>query len=129
MFTLYEEDPLYYCAVSVEQPNQEGVIESFSFDGGFRNLEQPRIKEIMREVVERSKAIGDGDTSEEGLTDETLAAELLGGWRGIVDPTGAEIPYSEDAKDKLLRKRGVAGAIVVAWFESITKKEEDRAGN
>lgn len=129
MFTLYDEDPLYFHPVSIEQPNQEGKMEPFTFEAGFRNIEQPRMKEIMRAVVEKGKAIREGDLSDDGVTDESICAEVLGGWRNVVDPSGNDVPFSDEARDKLLRKRGAATAITGAWFDSLNKKEEDRAGN
>lgn len=128
-FVLYEEDPLYYRAVQVEQPSLEGEIQEVEFQAGYRNLEQPRILEIMRAIVDKTNQVKAGSVVEDGITDEALADEVLGGWRDLITPDGSELPYTDENKARLLRKRGVATAVAVGWMESLASQQEEREGN
>jgi hypothetical protein len=128
-FVLFEEDPSYFHPVNFEQVTAEGERIVATFDGRFRSLDQARTDEIMREVVARGKELEEGRPVEGGITDQSLAMEVLDGWRNLIGPDGAELPFTEASKALFLRKRGAAGAIVSAWFESITNKPEARQGN
>lgn len=128
-FVLFEEDPSYFHPVNFEQVTAEGERMVATFDGRFRSLDQARTDEIMREVVARGKELEEGKSVEGGITDQSLAMEVLDGWRNLTGPDGAELPFTDATKALFLRKRGAAGAIVSAWFESITNKPEARQGN
>ena len=128
-FVLFEEDPSYFHPVNFEQVTAEGERIVATFDGRFRSLDQARTDEIMREVVARGKELEEGKSVEGGITDQSLAMEVLDGWRNLIGPDGAELPFTDVTKALFLRKRGAAGAIVSAWFESITNKPEARQGN
>ena len=128
-FVLFEEDPSYFHPVNFEQVTAQGERMVATFDGRFRSLDQARTDEIMREVVARGKELEEGKSVEGGITDQSLAMEVLDGWRNLTGPDGAELPFTDATKALFLRKRGAAGAIVSAWFESITNKPEARQGN
>lgn len=128
-FVLFEEDPSYFHPVNFEHVTAEGERITATFDGRFRSLDQARTDEIMREIVARGKELEENKPIQEGITDQSLAMEVLDGWRDMTGPDGAELPFTEARKALFLRKRGAAGAIVSAWFDSITTKPEAREGN
>lgn len=128
-FVLYEEDPLYYYTVNLEQPSEEGTIESVPFQAGYRNLDQPRIMEIMRQIVAVQEHAKSGNVPEDGISDDKIADEVLGGWRDLVTPDGQDVPFTVENKARLLRKRGVASKIAAGWLESLTLQQEEREGN
>lgn len=113
----------------MEQVTAEGERVIGTFDGRFRNLDQARTDEIMRMIIARGKEAEQGEPPADGLNDQTLAEEVLDGWRHMVGADGAELPFSEERKARFLQIRGGAAAIVSAWFESITTKPEVREGN
>ena len=96
----------YTWPVSVEVPTDGGRVEKATFDVQFKRLSQTRLNEI-REAIEKGT-----------ITDADLAREVIVGWSGITDDTGA-VPYSEAARDQLLDVPLVASAIVMSLFSSI----------
>lgn len=101
------QNPTYSWPVTVEFPSDGGRVEKATFDVEFKRLSQTRLNEI-------TEAIGKST-----ITDGDLAREVIVGWSGITDENGA-VPYSEAARDQLLDIPLVAGAIVMAMFNSIT---------
>lgn len=106
MFVL-SQSKSYAWPVTVSLPASGGRFEKHSFDAEFKRIPQTRILEIGKQI----KA---GETS-----DVDLCRELLVGWKGIQDPNGEEMPFSESARDMLLDVHLVAAAIVEAFFNSI----------
>ena len=54
------------------------------------------------------------------VNDTEFAREVLVGWAGVTGDDGQEIPYSVEAARRLLEVPLVAGAIVQAFFASLT---------
>jgi hypothetical protein len=46
------------------------------------------------------------------------------GWSGIKDDKGADVPFSQDALEKLLKIHPAPAAISKAWIESISGAKE-----
>lgn len=102
-----DQSSFYSWPVKIEIPSDGGKFENHSFDGHFKRLSQKRISEINK-LAEAGE-----------LTDMDLAKEVLVGWKGIMD--GEEpIPYSEEAKEKVLNVALVSLAIAKAFFESLS---------
>lgn len=105
MFIIAQSDS-YFWPVVVEFPG-DGKKEKQEFKAQFKRVSQDKIKEI-------------GSAIDNDLTnDEALCKEMLVGWDGIATGSGEKIPYSEEARDKLLKIHLVAGAIVRSWLDSI----------
>lgn len=96
----------YSWPIKVELPADGGKVEVHTFDGHFKRLSQERIVEI-------NKAAESGDMNELDLSKEVLV-----GWKGIFEGD-KEVPFSEEAKEKLLNIAMVPKAIVIAFYESL----------
>ena len=110
----------YTWPVSVKLPADGGKFEKQTFDAQFKRLPQGRINEIQVDVQTRIKASERNETLEGGISDQSIADELLVGWSGVVDGDGDEILFSEELKEQLLDISTVASAIIVAYFDSLT---------
>jgi len=64
------------------------------------------------------------DLEIEELPTRAIAGELLAGWQGITDSSGEAIPFSEDAKAKLLEVNAVADVLVATYIQAIEKAKE-----
>jgi hypothetical protein len=53
--------------------------------------------------------------------DQSIAAEILVGWSGILDADGDDVPYSEAVKAQLLDVPMMAGALIEAYFTSLVE--------
>lgn len=106
MFKISQSDT-YTWPVVIEVPADGGRVEKATFDAQFKRLTQSRIEEI-RKAIER-----------EEIRDVELVQEVLTGWAGVIDDNGP-VPYSEAARDLLLDIPMVAGAIVLALFQSLS---------
>ena len=107
--SLQEDRP--YAEVYVEDSTKiRNFMDSHyvTFDAEFKRLPQSRIEQ----VIERSNT----DT----IKDAEFAREVITGWQGVTDAKGADVPYSNEALSKLLDVPLVAGAIVQAFFASLT---------
>ncbi len=105
MFTL-SLSPSYSWPVVLQVPTDGGKYEKFTFDAQFKRVSAQRMREI-------GEAIQKGET-----TDVAICREVLVGWKGIVDAERQEIPFSEEALEKLLSVGNAAAAIVLTFLES-----------
>jgi len=111
----------YSWPVSIKLPADGGKREKSSFDALFKRLPQSRINEIQLLVSQRIKAAERGEELDNGVTDQSIAAEILVGWSGIVDGEGDDVPYSEASKAQLLDVPMMAGALIEAYFASLVE--------
>ena len=111
----------YSWPVSIQLPANGGKREKSSFDALFKRLPQSRINEIQQLVQQRIKAAERGDELDNGVTDQSIAAEILVGWAGILDADGDDVPYSEAVKAQLLDVPMMAGALIEAYFTSLVE--------
>lgn len=111
----------YSWPVSIQLPADGGKREKSSFDALFKRLPQSRINEIQQLVQQRMKAAERGDELDNGVTDQSIAAEILVGWSGILDADGDDVPYSEAVKAQLLDVPMMAGALIEAYFTSLVE--------
>lgn len=111
----------YSWPVSIQLPADGGKREKSSFDALFKRLPQSRINEIQQLVQQRIKAAERGEELDNGVTDQTIAAEILVGWAGILDADGDDVPYSEAIKAQLLDVPMMAGALIKAYFTSLVE--------
>jgi hypothetical protein len=98
----------YFWPVALNMPASGGKYEKSTFDVEYLRLPQSRILEMRA-------------TGEQGLiTDAEVCREIVKGWKGILDESGDEMPFSETNLSGLLDVALVAGAIVKAYFESMS---------
>jgi len=121
-FVLKQSDS-YTWPVSIKLPANGGKRERQTFDAEFKRLAQSRINEIQREVQLRVKANEKGEDTGEGISDQSIADEILVGWDGIVDGDGEPVPFSNAVKAQLLDVPMMAGALVAAYFESLVEQK------
>jgi hypothetical protein len=121
-FVLKQSDS-YTWPVSIKLPANGGKRERQTFDAEFKRLAQSRINEIQREVQLRVKANEKGEDTGEGVSDQSIADEILVGWDGIVDGDGEPVPFSNAVKAQLLDVPMMAGALVAAYFESLVEQK------
>lgn len=121
-FVLKQSDS-YTWPVSIKLPANGGKRERQTFDAEFKRLAQSRINEIQREVQLRVKANEKGEDTGEGVSDQSIADEILVGWDGIVDGDGEPVPFSNAVKAQLLDVPTMAGALVSAYFESLVEQK------
>lgn len=121
-FVLKQSDS-YTWPVSIKLPANGGKRERQTFDAEFKRLPQSRINEIQREVQLRVSAAERGEDSGEGISDQSIAAEILVGWDGIVDGDGEPVPFSNAVKAQLLDVSMMAGSLVAAYFESLVEQK------
>jgi len=98
----------YIWPVVVKFPMSGGRHAEERFDAEFKRVTNSRIREIQKQI------------EKEEISDIDLAKEILVGWKGVHDDEKNEMPFSIENKEQLLDVALVAGAIVTAFFESIT---------
>jgi hypothetical protein len=107
MFILNQSDT-YFWPVVVKLPVSGGKYQESTFEAEFKRLPQARLKQLWN-----------------GMHDETISSielsrEVMVGWKGVaVDASGSELPYTEEARDRLLEKALVAAAVAQAFISSV----------
>ena len=70
------------------------------------------------------------DTEESGRlsadSSEAFCRRVLIGWREIRTPEGDQVPYSEDVRDRLLRRPDIAVAVTRAYWQAMAGQEYKR---
>ena len=110
----------YTWPVTFYQP-ENGTRKEQSFDAQFKQLPQTRINEIQVLVQKRVKAIQEGEEDTSGITDQSIANEVLVGWEGIEDGEGAPVPFSNKTKKQILDIPMLASAIIESYFDSLVE--------
>ncbi len=103
MFKLAQSDS-YSWPVKISIPADGGKYLEQSFDAVFKRVPQSKIKEMLES---------------ETMTDIDFCKEVLVGWKGITGDNQADVPFSDEARDKLLDVPAVATATVEAYIHSI----------
>ena len=119
-FVLKQSDS-YTWPVSIKLPANGGKRERQTFDAEFKRLPQSRINEIQLLVQQRIKAAERGEDTGEGITDQSIADEVLVGWEGIVDGDDEAVSFNKGTKAQLLDVPMMAGALIEAFFESLVE--------
>lgn len=120
MAFVLKQSSSYVWPVTVKLPISGGKFEKQTFDAEFKRLPQARINKIQIEVQARIKASQRNEATDESISDQSIAEELLIGWSGVLDEDGDEVPYTESMKQQLLDIPTMASAIIVAYFDSLT---------
>ena len=117
-FVLKNSSSSYSWPVSFSLP-ENGTRKEQSFDAEFKRLKQSRINEIQALVQQRLKALEDGLEDASGVSDVSIADEVLVGWDGIEDGEGNPVPFSVKAKRQVLEVPMLASSIIEAYFDSL----------
>jgi len=110
----------YTWPVTFYQP-ENGTRKEQSFDAQFKQLPQTRINEIQVLVQKRVKSIQEGKEDTSGITDQSIANEVLVGWEGIEDGEGVPVPFSNKTKKQILDIPMLASAIIESYFDSLVE--------
>jgi len=106
MFKISQK-PTYKWPVTVHIPADGGKFTKATFTAEFKALAQTDIDAIIQDGK-------DGDKNAD------LCRECLSGWSAVQDDDGSELPYSDEAKARLLDIAYVRHGLLEAFFESIT---------
>lgn len=106
MFKISEQRT-YKWPVTVHVPQDGGKFTKATFTAEFKALAQSEIDGVLNDLR-------DGDR------DADLCVECLIGWSGVQDADGTDLPFSDEAKTKLLNIPYARAALVAAFFESIS---------
>ncbi len=119
------DDDGYYWTIKFQAPVDSDVYV-LEQEVLFRRLGNARTKEIMRLAVDKSKRFHEtGEIpTDDLLSDEALADEILGGWRTMKGRDGEEIAYTEESRSRFLDCDGIPAAIVTGWYESKRARTE-----
>ena len=120
MAFVLKQSSSYVWPVTVKLPISGGKFEKQTFDAEFKRLPQARINKIQIEVQARIKSSERNEATDDSISDQSIAEELLIGWSGVLDEDGDEVPFTESMKQQLLDIPTMATAIVVAYFDSLT---------
>ena len=120
MAFVLKQSSSYVWPVTVKLPISGGKFEKQTFDAEFKRLPQARINKIQIEVQARIKSSERNEATDDSISDQSIAEELLIGWSGVLDEDGDEVPFSESMKQQLLDIPTMATAIIVAYFDSLT---------
>jgi hypothetical protein len=113
MAFVLSQSPAYKWPVEIKIAADGGVHEKFTFDAEFKRLPSERVKEVLYPGEDAKSP-----------TDEDFCREIVLGWSGIKDDKGADVPFSQDALEKLLKIHPAPAAISKAWIESISGAKE-----
>jgi hypothetical protein len=119
---ILKQSSSYSWPVAIRMPADGGKREKQSFEAEFKRLPQSRIAEIQAMAQKLVKAAEAGEQLE-GISDVSVADEVLVGWSGILDEDGEEVPYSETNKAILLEVPLMAASLVQAYFASLTDEK------
>tara|TARA_R100000664_G_C2714709_1_gene110253 strand:+ start:31 stop:411 length:381 start_codon:yes stop_codon:yes gene_type:complete len=98
---------------------ENGTRKEQSFDAEFKQLPQTRINELQASVQKRIKALQDGEEDFSGVTDISIAEEVLVGWSDVKDEEGNDVPFTNKTRKQILEVPMLASAIIEAYFESL----------
>ena len=121
-FILNEKKTTHW-PVKIQTANN-GERKEQKFIAEFAYVKQSRINEIREQFAKYVTAIKESKPNTSGLTDISVANEVLIGWSEIEDGEGNELSYNSSNKKKLLEVPMLASAIIEAYFTSLTEGKQ-----
>lgn len=107
MLKLAASDRFWY-PVRVDIIDADGVRRPHEFRALFRRYGRADFERLMRLVREGE------------ITDDALARDILLDWQGVQDESGIEIPFSVEARERLIDLWPVLPALITAFVEAHT---------
>lgn len=123
MAFVLDQSATFSWPIVIRELQDGGRYRTHNFDIIYNRLPQSRIEEIQISY-QRIKSMAARDLEIDELPTRAIAAELVAGWQGITDPSGESIPFSEDAKSKLLDVASLADVIVATYIQAIERAKE-----
>lgn len=120
MAFVLQQSPTFTWPIVIREVTDGGRIRTHQFDAEFLRLPASKMEEVQL-VYQRLKCAAARDEELPPLPTRQLASDILVGWRGITEQDGTEIPYSENAKSKLLEVALVADVLVATYWEAHEK--------
>jgi hypothetical protein len=105
-FVLGQKAPDFWWTVTVPVPTDNDYTHA-TLDVLFRPLSQERVDKM------RGLGLKEDETPP---TDEQICSAVVRGWRGLIDPQGAEVAFSPEALQNLLAAPMVRTAIVATYL-------------
>jgi hypothetical protein len=106
MFVLDLSDTFFW-PVRFRVPKADGTgFDEQTFDAEFKRLPQDEITGMLKRAAEQR------------LSDSVLAAEILVGWKGVVDKAKAPVAYSESQRNRALQVPGMGSAVMAAFLDA-----------
>jgi hypothetical protein len=108
MFKIVEA-PSFKWPVTVHIPKDGGKFVTATFTAEFAALPQDEIDTALEQY-------------RGGNLDSNFATQVLINWNPgqVQDSDGSELPYSDEAKEKLVRMSYVRNAVVEAFFDAVS---------
>jgi hypothetical protein len=116
-----EQSPSFSWPITIKERQDGGRYRTHNFDAVFKRLPQSRMDEIVLDY-QRIKSFAARDEVINELPTRAIASEILVGWSGIFEPDNStQIPYSEEAKARLLEIETVADVLVATFIDTAEK--------
>ena len=125
MSFVLQQSPTFSWPIVIREVTDGGRIRTHQFEAIYRRLPASRMEELQL-AYQRLKCIAARDEEIDQIPTREIASEILAGWRGITEPDGTEIEYSDAAKRALLEVALVADVLVSTYWEA---HEKARAKN
>lgn len=120
MSFVLEQSPTFCWPITIREVQDGGRHRTHQFEAVFKRLPQSRMEEVQLQY-QQMKAAAARDLPLDGIPTRDIAGEILAGWKGITDPKGEEVEYSETTKSRLLEVATVADVLVQTYFEAHEK--------
>lgn len=111
---VFDPDYTFDWPVTVQMPDAGGVREA-TFTARFRLVEED-------ELFSRHGGKATPEMTDLLAGERAALAGRLVGWDGIETPDGAPLPFSGEARDKLLRQRPIREAVATAYFDAVLRR-------
>jgi len=116
-FCLKEEIQYWWpVSVSTPHPSRPGSFETSTLEMQFRALNEDEIRDFAAKSAKLPP-----DEREKGQHDLMLSAIL--GWRGVVDESGQEIPFSTTSLHQAFRSAAFRAGVYAAYHRSISGQD------
>lgn len=120
MSFVLQQSPTFSWPIVIREVTDGGRIRTHQFEAIYHRLPASRMEELQL-AYQRLKCIAARDEEIDQIPTREIASEILAGWRGITEPDGTEIEFSNAAKSRLLEVALVADALVSTYWEAHEK--------
>lgn len=109
MFNL-DQSATFWWPVKFSTPKECGAQHETSvFDAEFKRLPVEEIDAMLDRA------------NRERISDSKLVPEVLVGWKGVVDRTGAPVPFSVESMQRATALPGFGAAVMKAFLASLVE--------
>lgn len=121
MGLLLQQNPTFSWPVSYRERTDGGKYRQHNFTAVYKRLPQSELEEIQL-LYQRLKADIARDIYVDSIPTIDIAARIWVGWSDVFEDDGTtQVPYSEELRNQLLQREGLADAVVETFIESASK--------